>query len=601
MTLGLSLGLGKAHMRGSALKTIDNLYLAIGGDSLALRCVSGGGNKAAFITEAERHYGSGNATIEGFAQGGLDTLKTWAQSNDPGSTVYFWDDDTNGPSSKLTGLIGSGITTPGNVNAVILFLGTNDANATLEAGFASTYTKAQYKTAFKALCENLYTTQFPNAAFIGIVPFHRNDQAAFAAQAYQAIIESQIEAADEVEYIKILPGIWDVDLADAVHPTGEETAPADNAYQDYMAPRLMEAVAGYHAVVEGAKTGPLISTAVLDSDRILVNLTHDKGTDIIVPTNAHYGFRVEDDGTPLTLAGVARTSATQFAIDLDGQDLNVGSSYSVYSSYGQTEALSRTGAEVITDNTASTLPVYQGVFTAGEGDPVRALSNLVLDLSARGGTRTLSGSDVTNVTDATGKNFVSSAGRYPEYDGTAFDNAGALVDTDGSTHMLSDTNFTKVSGGFFGLVFEIPSGAAADTEFFFFGTSAGGNQNIGFRYEHSDDRLRWRNKENGFQENITTGGIKGNRHILLANFKNNSVLDIYHNSTSVTLSVDPKDAMGNQDRLWLFARSTGASGLSGLKIARAFHNNAAHDSINDPSIATIMAHLNDKYSVGLSL
>lgn len=600
MTLNLGLGLGAAH-RCAPANTVDTLYLAIGGDSLASRCLStGGSNKATFIAEAEAYYGSGNVTIEGFSQGGLDTLKTWAQSNNPTATVYFWDDDTSSPSSKLTGLISSDITAPSAVNAVVLFLGANDANATLEASFGSTYTKAQYKAAFKELCEYLYTTAFSASKFIGIVPFHRNDQSAFAPQAYQAIIESQIEAAQEVPYIKLFPSIWDVDLNDTVHPTGEETEPADNAYQDHIAQRLIEAVSSHHKKTHGAKVGPVLLSASMKADHVLVDVHHDQGSDISVPANAAYGLRVDDDGESLVIGDVTKVSATRFKIDLPDQALDNGSSYSLYASYGQTESLSRTSAEVIVDNTAEALPLMQGAINVEDTDPVRMLTSLEIDINARAGAKTLSGSDVTDITGgANGIGATSSSGRYPQYDDTAFGGAGALYDPDGSTHMVTDSNHTAGSSCFMGMVVEFPSSPGASYDFLSFGTSGFGNTNARFQYTNIGELKYAQNSDNFFQTLVDD--VEGQKAIILLNFTGADNVDCYYNSTDVTVSFDPRDSYNDKTRFWLFMRNTTLGSLQNFKFSRFFFKAGAHNTENDPTIAEIVSYLNDQYNIGLSL
>ena len=598
MHLGLSLGLSAPARTDGGGALSDQLYLAVGGDSLALRFVSNSGNLAKAVSEGEAYYGSGNVTIEGFAQGGLATMNTWANANGA-TSVYFWDDTTSQPAAKLTGLISSGITTPADVNAVMLFLGTNDADATLQAGFGSTYTKAQYKTAVQELCENLYNIQFPNASFIGIVPFHRNDQTDFAGDVYQAVMESWQESADEVSYIKLLPSIWDVDLADTVHPTGEEDAsPSTAAYQGVIAPRMMDAIATLHSKTAGALTGPSMATATLEADHILVDITHDKGTDLTVPASAENGLAVTDDGATLTIDGVMKVDTDTIKIDLPDQGLNTGSTYKVFASYKQTEALARTSAEVITDNATNAAALVQGQITVTENDPVRKLTNLVVDMNARGGIKSVSGSDVTAISCSTGQRLISATGRYPHYDDTAFGGAGALFAPDTTTHMLNDTGFTASAAGLLGIVVDIPAGAG-NHDIMILGTGSTGNSATRLRYESAGDKLRWRTNQSNFAETLKEGGVAGHKHVILMNFISEDSCAYYINDTSVTGSFDPRNQVANQNRVWFWSQTASNTTAANLKIARAFYCNAAHDGVNDPSIATLMSYLNDTYNVGV--
>lgn len=594
---GFSFGLGFRATSGPQVP--DTLYLAMGGDSLALRSVSSAGtpdNLAAFISECEAFYGSSNVTIEGFAQGGLQLPETWATIKS--NTVYFWEDTTSQPSTKLTGLISAGITTPSAVNAVILFLGTNDIGTSLQTAYdAATITKAQYKTAYKELAAYLKQTAFPAARFIGIVPYHRNDGSVTSTTLSQAIKEATLEAIDEVTYMKLMPCIWDVDLADSVHPTGEEQVdPATAAYQAVILPRMAEAVATYHGKTSGSTVGPKMTTAELKSDHILVTVTHDKGTDITVPSNSKVGFRVDDDGSALTINDITRQSATTFKVDLPNQNLNAASVYKLYASYGQTAGLAATSAEVIVDNSTNTLSLVQGLITVTEADPIRQLTNLVADMNARSGTKTLSGSDVTVITDSTGNTFTSAAGRYPQYDDTAFSGAGALFGPDTTTHMRHGSNFTASSTGFGGCVFLVPASPDGDAEFLFFGSNTTGSQRCGLRYAVTGDKLQWRNNEADGIQDIKTGGVAGTPHIVLWNFNSNSSLDLYINSLT-PINIDPYDALGSQVRMWMFTRTTTQTGCTNLQIARAFHKNSAHDSGSDPPISEIVTYLADKYSV----
>lgn len=599
MMLGMGLGLTKRR----GISAPAELKLAVCMDSLALRFGSDAGtpdNVAEFISQAEVYYGSGNVSVEKFAQGGLALREDWANAN--GATaVYFWEQDTSLPSAKLTSLVAAGISDTDAINAVLIFSGTNDADNVLEAAFGSTYTKAQFKTSFQELCAYLYNDLFPNARFIGVVPFHRNDSGPNYTQCYQAVMEAQLESAEEVSYIKLFPSIVDVDLDDAVHPTGEEQVdPSTAAFQAVIAPRMAEACASYHGKTQGSRTGPQMSTAEMMADHILVTVTHDKGTDITVPANAQRGFRADDDGTALTIDSVSRESATTFKIDLPDQGINTGSTYTLYHSYGHTEALSRTSAEIIKDNTTNTLALVQGPISVTEGDLIRQLTGLEVDINPRAGTKTYSGSDVTDITGAvTIGGTTATAGRYPQYDDTAFSGAGALFDPDGSTHMLTDGNHTTGSTCFLGIVVDFPASPASNYDFLSFGSSSFGNTNARFQINTSGNLLWYQNEASGAETLIE--GIDGQKNIILANFKSASEVDFYINGTSVTATFDPRDSFNSLNRFWLFMRNTTFSSFQDLKIGRFFFKTGAHDASNDPSISDIVNYLNDTYSVGLSL
>ena len=578
---------------------------ALGTDKVAAQYYGGGGNlkvvKAtinsaglALVDHLEQFYGAGNVLLENFSQGGLRTYKT-IDDNASAGGVYFWDDTTSLPSAKLTSLL-TNITTPADVNGVVLFLGSNDKTEDLEADYiAGTINDTQYITALTELCAYLKDTAFPSAEFILLQRFHRYETTNFPSpRLIEAIKRNQQAVIDNVSYVHSLPDIWETDLEDATHPS-------QSAYEDVINPRMGDVIAQLHGkTTNKSLVGPKITSAVLNADHVIATIEHDQGTDITVPTDASFGFRYnlsDDEATGDNATGdVTKIDTTTIKIDLPDINVGTGTTEKLYTTYGRTNALSQTDAEAIVDNTTIPCPLRQGPVIVVESDLVRQLTNLELDMNARASSKTLSGSDVTNVGGLI--EFESTSGRYPEYDDTAFGGAGALVAPDAATHMKSSSDFATEDTCMIGIVFETPVSNSANLTFFSTGESGFGDTGCSLLLTSTGELDFGRNQGNGYEE--LDGSAFGKKFIVILNYKGVDDLDIYINSTTPN-NVDPKDGFNTRERIWLFGRTTSVDSPVDLKIARVFKKDGAHDAVNDPSIADLMGYLNTQYNVGLTL
>ncbi|MCC6598982.1 MAG: hypothetical protein IT559_09355 [Alphaproteobacteria bacterium] len=479
-------------------------------------------------------------------------------------------------------------TGPETSDYAIIISGTNDANP------AGGNTKAKHKQALAKLKQFIREDFiYSQCGFLHIL--HRSDFAGSSDTLYQAIREAQLEMIAEDDWFKRMPDMYDLDQADQSHFT-------TGVYQTAFASRYAKAVAYVFGKIPTTGVyGPEVTAAEFNTDHLLLSVAHDGGSDFAtIPALAENTIGLEIGSVIYKPSSITRVDATTLKCNFENIGLLDGAIGAAKIVYGTMEPLSLTAPEVVKDNATDARPLRSSVLSAVNNDPLWNIHDLDLDLIAKTGTKTFSGSDVTGITDRMNGTWTSPDNYWPYYDAAAFGGAGALTSPDGTTLLISGAPFTKSNTGWGGIVFEAPAVTASNKYLLTFGlNSGGGNQNT-FYMTTGGALYMQRNQSNAPVLISGAADLRGQKHILIWNYRSTGAVDVYLNNNAV-VTFDPSDNLISWDYITLFNRTfSETGGTVGFKIARLWHRHTAHGvNPDDPAIAAVIAFFNAHYGLGL--
>jgi hypothetical protein len=511
-------------------------------------------------------------------------------------STYFLIDDSSGAdpvgwtrgTNYYTNVYNAMTTAANTSDYAIIVSGTNDATV------GSPITKSKYKQALAKLKEFIQADfAYIQCAFL--MPIHRSDYAPSVNANYNIVREAAREKCTEDSWFKILPDMYDLDLADTAHFT-------TSVYQTTLAERVADCI----AYVFGKRSitgvyGPQVTSASFETGHLLLNVTHDEGTDFTsIPALTNKTLALRVGTTDYKTSSVTRISATQLKADLENVGLVDGTIASAVIAHGTMAELSGTSAEVIKDNATKAKPLRSGVVTLTNNDPLFNVHNLSLDLIPKTAAKTFSsGVLVTQATDRmNGYWEMLGTTREPTYDEMAFGGQGALTSGDSTTFMMSNTVFTKSNTGWGGMVFEVPASTAGSKYIVTWGTASAGSALIALYFTNTGILNFIENSAGG--STALSSDLRGTKNILIWNFRSTSTVDFYLNNNAV-VTLDPRDSLIAYDKISLFNRtSSETGGTVGFKIGRIWHKNTAHDAGGigtDPAIVDIISSFRTKYGL----
>ena len=577
MTIGRGMSLAALPMKQNMLP--DNPRVSVFYDSLGGYFKTNASAINGYNTQVTQYFSTAGG-VQDMAQDGGFLLKSSADAIS--STQYLIDDTDADPmnwtrSALYQNLYGS-LTTPANsADAIILFGGVNDSNPT------AAMSKDRYKLGLQAL-KSFVQADFVGVKFIILNIMHRVEGNASYDHTVQEIKEAQLEIIAEDTFFKRGIEFYDQDLRDSVHPS-------DLAFSGNMAARQARNLA-YHSgqPVDGA-FGPSVASVDFDGG-LNVTVQHVGGSDISVPAAATNCFAVRVGNNVYQPSAVARLSSSILDLRFDNAGLIIHDARSLLVGYGAMATLPQISPAVVMDNYAGdAMPLQTQCVSMADTHPIWDLQDLVYCLDAETVARSSSGADVTAIMDNLGKSYSSISGRYPQYSN------GFLTTADISTHMLATSKFTSSSTGFGGIVLDIPAFIPNERPIFAFGASGTGNVRTNIRIM-TNGNIRWSRNDSDGYETISPQDHRGSKVIILWNFKNVDDVDFYVNSL-VPYNFNPRNSLEFQNQAILFAERSNYETIAGLGIGYFFHKNQAHDAVHDPSIASIMNFLSDKYDVSL--
>ncbi len=305
------------------------------------------------------NVGSGDVTLFYSALGNMagSVIKNGAKggasiSKDAeGTSGYHWDHvgDASGTAyDDLRTKVVNNYASLASLNIDIIFCAEQDAKQIDNA----TITKAYFKS---ALDEFLDQRQAESAgdykAFIGLLGRRTDGLESGYQQANEAIRE--LILVKSCLYFGC--ETYDLNMKDAVHR--EDGALGLGKQMQRMA-RRVQGVLGVGPA--RGTVGPQILSATQDGAEIICTVSHDGGNDITVPSGAMVMFRVEDNGSLVTVNGIARTDAETITLTLASTPTGTVTLYTAYgamSSYGQDDVA------VVMDNATRPMPLRGGVIT----------------------------------------------------------------------------------------------------------------------------------------------------------------------------------------------------------------------------------------------
>lgn len=566
MKLGLSLGLNK---QGGGKSLLSGLT----GQSLQTQLFtqfSGAGEDA---YEAAAGVNGRFVDIVNAATGATHLTKA---SNDAAMDTdkYWWNESTGAPGPIYTAAKSALETAfaAGEYTIIDWRQGTSDA----DQWSAASLTKTIYKGALQALFAQI-KADFPSASIsCGII--HRHEARDDAA--WQAIREANWETIDELSYVYFGHEIYDLDLTDNVHLTEA----GNEAYGARMARRHLALTGNGSAA---GTLGPRITAASLETDKITLTIAHDAGTDLTVPSVPGL-MRLDDDGTLRTPSAIAKTDAATITVTLaDGEAPVKGSVLSLKPFYGSQDALAQTSPTVIVDNASNAMPLHSEPIVPTNDDPVQALDNIVHYWDARGSANNLATNAVIDITalagSVTAMDDLGTAANRPDYDATAFSNAGGISVPDNSTRLHYAAAFTPGATHTFGFVLDIPSTVPDNAILGGFANSTGGVDAQGaIKFSTAGTgRIVWDLNEADGSVGYEAGwGTSGAQVLLLVEIADTGTARFYINNwttpANITSTTDtefnPRDDYAAWDYFLLF--NLGGSNTrspTGLKLGAFFH------------------------------
>jgi hypothetical protein len=259
---------------------------------------------------------------------------------------------------------GSGywLNTAGGSPYALFKAGVNSVGGKLEAviwdqgqqdGYAATVSQSTYNSDLQTFFARVRSDFGQSTLPIVVVPLGNYTNAGTITDAsWEGVRQAQIQVG-QLTNNTLASAMQDVPLADGVHYSA-------TGFLTYGA-RVGQAAAFALGGNANAR-GPAIASAYkATSTTVVVNLSHRAGSDV-TPTTGITGFQVLDGGTPATITGAVRTSATKITLTVSAA---LTGTVTVKYQNGKAPTVS---APVV-DNSTNTLPAMiengSGVLTAG--------------------------------------------------------------------------------------------------------------------------------------------------------------------------------------------------------------------------------------------
>jgi len=590
MTLGLGLGFTKGGAAfPSSFVVAGSPRSLLGYDSNAHYERGEAAQVNGYRDAIEAVFGAESGT-QNFAISGCYLLKSTRVA---ASGVYSLINDDDVDSANWTrdtqySTMLAAITAPADENDVLHILGgTNNANA------AGGITKAEYKAGMLKLWEFIQA-DFVNIQAIVKSPVHRILAAGSPDDAqFELIRTADTELDAENTWFFLGSERYMDDLRDNAHFSvatlrgrTEEARAKDLGY-------------AFKADLSAGSFGPLPVSAEFISNKMRVTLTHDAGTDITVTSGCEDIFAIFVDGTAHQPSSVVRVDATKIDLIFDEGNFDPVDLETCVCVYGAMAGLSQASPEVVKDNATFAQPLRRAVLTPTNSDPLFGMT-YTYDMDAVLGDKTLSGSDVTAITERSGNNFVSSAGYYCTYSSAN----GSLVATDDDTGYRTDTAFTGSAAHLMFMLFYAPATPATKGVIWGTGDTAGVQvmPRTSLLLDTNGDVDWFQNQTNSAQE-IGSANL-GGWNVVCLDFQSTSVCNAYLNSTT-PVTFDPRDNMPTQTHAWFaggnFSGDAATDGVANAEYARVWGRaGAGHGAVGDASVSDIMTYLAGLKSVTLS-
>jgi hypothetical protein len=542
-----------------------NLFIMVGGDSIADGTATT--YRDGFIASLKKY--DIHATIYDGSQGGLSLNDFWnVATNTKGA---YYDARWSNQSDKA------------NFTDIILCLGTNDIGGV--AG--ESYTGAQMKVAYESLFNELFTDgNFPALKNIYVRPLgrHTTNSSVGYDDAMQSIRTAQYDAVNAMENVHMMPAYYDLELADNVHPN----ASSYQILNDREAARMAYINSKYTKISEGME----VVSAAVDYDGVTISLAHQNGTDITVPNSGGLdAYNI--DG--VTFDKIEKMSANSFRLyngsPLSGTPtLNVigGSMHGL----GLNPAFVRDNSPLTLPPLFKTLPVQN---TLPAMDVVMQMTDLAYYMRPTFGKNFTNSTQFDTIKSIDGGQFDTYNSTDFNYQNTAFNGVGGIQSLydDGQLGGIGD-RIDPTNGFMVGFVVEIDS-TAAEKEIFAMGDSSFGPYNSAKLYTTANNRIHLFRADAPSTAPFVYSGVFGQRLAIVMNVKSANDADIYiNNATAPALNFNPHVDLSLAKSMFLNGNGFGnASNIFGMAWAKS----GAHDIVNDPSIAIIMAYMTAEYNI----
>jgi len=580
--LGLGIQLGNASQREIIFSPVDLKAGAIG-DSINEQMFTqfSGAGETAFETEAVLHF-TGSVDIYDAANSGTFLLESTALSANAGNTNIFWVDDSGALSAgpQLTNNVTNDSNAP---NCYICSLGIND-NAEIGAVSVST---ADVENAYDFIANTALSEQNVNFTMLNTL----GRDAGGSDTGCNILREGLVNAVSNNAQIKRGIDIYDLERVDNKH--------LSQAGYEAKAKREAIQIGRYLGVSANQALGPQIVSAMLETDEIVLSLSHVTGTDITAPISGNGGMDATDDGGAMGAVTLSRVDATTSKLTFpDGSAPVQGSIVKLYVPFGKDGGLAAV-PDVMRDNSSLALPIQSDVLNVVNGDPIQALDNLSFYIDARGAHKTMSGTEIESIDKIAGSIASASevdAGDHGVWVSSAVNGIGAF-EYQSNTQMLY-TGFTAGSTHSFGFVFEQPS-SVGNGDVLFFGNSGGGTDNQAKIVVAGDNRFYYANNQSSSAEVISDVQSNSQQTVIIFEFVSDDVLNVYHDGeTTPSYSINPVNDFNAWNSILLGARTAGAesSAYSGLRIGAYFHTTDVLSAIEKTDIFN---YWNTRFSLNL--
>jgi hypothetical protein len=573
MALGLGLGFAR-RIGGESPQELSNLIVFAAGDSTEEHHFTqfSRAGEAAFETEAANYY-EGSVNFVDAARSGSFLLESTALAASASNVNLFWVDDSGvlADGAQITNNV---VNLSGAPYIYTLSLGINDHTFTTSAGV----TAADYEAGYVYFADRVKAVKGCDV-MINTLGRDTGGVDAGANAVMQGMLDAIAASSNAMRGIDV----YDLDLVDAKHHT--------QAAQEIKATREARQIAYYTGNATEQALGPRVTSAVLKTDVIEVNLAHVGGSDITMPSSGMGGINATDDGVAIGLTGLTKVNATQFRVTVPAGNAPVGGSdVRLYVPYGANGGgLASTGASVIKDNSSLALPIQRDIVTVTNGDPLQALDNVVIYCDARGSAKTLSGTDAEAVTALAGSSASMTevdAGDHFSWDSSAFGGVGGLGFQ--TLTQMKYGGFTAGSTHSIAMVLEMPDPLVSG-DVLFFANAAGSTDNQAKLNIASDGKFYWSLNEASIADAVSGTMVAGQRFVMVLEFSGNNTLNVYVDTmTTPFVSINPRDDFNAWDYILLGARTSGSENTAcvGLKIGAYLHTLDVLSLSEKQSIAT---------------
>lgn len=531
-------------------------------------------NASSFNTQAESAGFDSSGCVTAMGNSGYAITKSVAQAISGGSTAFLIDDDTDVRSSEYaTDLAAISAANKAATNVGVIWMLTNDANSSGGA------TKAHIKTYLVMLMDFL-KEDFPNIRRFFINPLHRSKSGSASDTQYQLVLEAMLEVIEEDSRAVFGIETYDLELEAAVDG---DVHILDSVQEGEQARRMAARIAGvYGKGPTIGTTGPKVANATWErTGSFLTTITHDAGTDLTVTSGCENFFGLDVDGTVHTPSDVSKVSASSIRLNFDGVPFDPTGTLSLKVGYGAMTALDRETPEIVADNAANSAPLRKSVEAPVYSDDIISMG-WDFDFWPKFSTRTLSGSDVTQLVDRLANTYTSSAGYYGQMNGESLEAVDATC-----TYRSPSLGHTT-GGVLFASVFEVPASMSNNEFIMSMGDDTAGNSNQYWTWliASADGTLRTRIGNGSYQ--IITGDLRGKTVAVVENYVDNTTREftITDGTNEWTASYDPYNLLGtgSLQRIWLMGMNFTESNRTDTNFImhRFLTRNGSYDSGSDP-------------------